>query len=100
VLVKNGLLAVLCTGLLYLLYKACSLLGLPLYPYGMLFFLIPVIALFPVHQFLTHKQRTGYKNHLIALGIYSSSQLDQMTPNEIEQAWRDNQSKIRNQQAH
>ncbi len=86
---KNLLLATLTVATFFFLYKICAFLGIPLYPYGMLFFLIPVFAILPIYQYLEFKQLSGYKQHLIETGNFTSEQLDSMSGSEIESCWRD-----------
>jgi hypothetical protein len=86
---KTFLLALFCVVALYLLYNLCMLIGLPLYPYGMLFFILPFLGLIPLYQFLEFKQTSGYKKHLIEHAHFSEDQLSSMTSQEIETAWRD-----------
>jgi len=72
---KTFLLALFCVVALYLLYNLCMLIGLPLYPYGMLFFILPFLGLIPLYQFLEFKQTSGYKKHLIEHAHFSVYQL-------------------------
>ena len=74
------------------IYKLCFFIGLPLYPFGMAFFLIPILGLIPVYQYYESKQINGYKQHLIASGRFTLEQLDAMTPQEIEMSWRDSRN--------
>ncbi len=93
---KNLFLAIFCVLTVYALYKICLFIGLPLYPYGMLFFLLPFAGLIPLHQFLEFKQLSGYKKHLIEKANYSQEDVDSMTSQEIELAWRDSLDLPRN----
>jgi hypothetical protein len=86
---KTLSLAIFCVVALYLLYNLCMLIGLPLYPYGMLFFILPFLGLIPLYQFLEFKQISGYKKHLIDHAHFSEDQLASITSQEIETAWRD-----------
>jgi hypothetical protein len=85
---KNVLMAAVFVAVLFLLYKICVFIGLPLYPYGMLFFLIPLLGLIPIYQYLEFKQLNGYKQHLLDTGHYSAEQLESMSSQEIEDNWR------------
>jgi hypothetical protein len=85
---RNLLSALAFIGVLFVLYKICVWMGLPLYPYGMLLFLLPLFGLIPVYQYLEFKQLNGYKQHLINAGICSEEQLNAMSSHEIEQSWK------------
>lgn len=89
---KNLALAIGFVAVLFLLYKICVFIGLPLYPYGLLLFLFPLAGLIPLYQYLEFKQLNGYKQHLIATGHFTVEQLESMSPQEIEQAWRNSLS--------
>jgi len=86
---RNLVLATFTVFTFFCLYKICAVLGLPLYPYGMLFFLIPIFGLIPLYQYLEFKQLRGYKQHLLETGNYTAEHLDSMTGSEIESCWRD-----------
>jgi len=90
---KNLFLSSLTVSVFFLLYKVCAYLGIPLYPYGLLFFLIPVFGIIPIYQYLEFRQMNGYKQHLLGTGKYSSEQLDSMSSSEIEKCWRDSLQK-------
>ena len=86
---KNLLLATGTVGVFFLLYKICTFFAIPLYPYGMLFFLIPIFGILPIYQYLEFRQLSGYKKHLIATGNFSTEQLDSLSSVEIENCWRE-----------
>jgi len=90
---KNLFLSSLTVGVFFLLYKLCSYFGIPLYPYGLIFFLIPVFGIVPIYQYLEFRQMNGYKQHLLGTGQFSSEQLDSMSSSEIERSWRDSLQK-------
>jgi len=85
---KNVLMAAGFVAVLFVLYKICVFIGLPLYPYGMLFFLIPLLGLVPIYQYLEFKQLSGYKQHLLNSGHFTADQLESMSTQEIEDSWR------------
>ncbi len=87
---KNLLLATGFVAALFLLYKICVFIGIPLYPYGMLLFLLPLFGLIPVFQYLSFKELSGYKKQLIESGGFTHEQLDAMSSQEIERNWREN----------
>lgn len=87
---KNLLLATGFVAALFLLYKICVFIGIPLYPYGMLLFLLPLFGLIPVFQYLSFKELSGYKKQLIESGSFTHEQLDAMSSQEIERNWREN----------
>jgi len=88
-LIKNLLIAVAVVGSLFLLYIICRLIGLPLYPYGLLLFLIPFFGLIPLFQFLSQKEIKGYELDLQERGLYTIEQLETMSNHEIKSAWLD-----------
>ena len=86
---KNLLMAAGFVFILFLLYKICMFLGIPLYPYGLLFFVLPLMGLIPLFQYFAYKELRGYKQHLMAAGLFTSEQLDSMTSEEIERSWKE-----------
>lgn len=97
---KNLLMATGFVAILFLLYKICILIGLPLYPYGMLLFLIPLLGLIPLFQYLSFKELNGYKQHLISTGLYTPEQLDSMSLEDIERSWRESVHASRQSSTH
>jgi hypothetical protein len=85
---KNLLLAVAFVAVLFMLYKLCVFIGLPLYPYGMALFVIPILGLIPVYHYLEDKQLNGYKQHLLSTGQFTPEQVHGMSTQEIELNWR------------
>jgi hypothetical protein len=86
---KNLLLATGFVATLFLLYKICVFVGIPLYPYGMLLFLLPLFGLIPIFQYLSFKELSGYKKQLIESGEFTHEQLDEMPSHEVERNWRE-----------
>jgi len=65
----------------------CRLIGFPLYPYGLLLFLIPFFGLIPLFQYLSQKEIKGYELDLQERGLYTVEQLETMSNHEIKAAW-------------
>ena len=86
-LIKNLLIAIAFIGSLFLLYIMCRLIGFPLYPYGLLLFLIPFFGLIPLFQYLSQKEIKGYELDLQERGLYTVEQLETMSNHEIKAAW-------------
>jgi len=86
---KNLVLALGFIGMMFSIYKICLFLGIPLYPYGMAFFLIPLLGIVPLYQYFENKQINGYKQQLLVSGVLTPEQLNSMTPQEIEMSWRE-----------
>jgi hypothetical protein len=86
-LIKNLLIAIAFIGSLFLLYIMCRLIGFPLYPYGLLLFLIPLLGMIPLFQFLSQKELKGYELDLRERGLYTIEQLETMSNHEIKAAW-------------
>jgi hypothetical protein len=86
-LIKNLLIAIAFIGSLFLLYIMCRLIGFPLYPYGLLLFLIPFFGLIPLFQYFSQKEIKGYELDLQERGLYTVEQLETMSNHEIKAAW-------------
>jgi hypothetical protein len=86
-LIKNLLIAIAFIGSLFLLYIMCRLIGFPLYPYGLLLFLIPFLGMIPLFQYLSQKELKGYELDLREKGLYTIEQLETMSNQEIKAAW-------------
>jgi hypothetical protein len=86
-LIKNLLMAVAFIGALFLLYLMCRLIGFPLYPYGLLLFLLPFLGLIPLFQYLSQKELKGHELFLLERGVYTVEQLQTMSNHEIKAAW-------------
>lgn len=86
-LIKNLLIAIAFIGSLFLLYIMCRLIGFPLYPYGLLLFLIPFLGMIPLFQYLSQKELKGYELDLRERGLYTIEQLETMSNQEIKAAW-------------
>jgi hypothetical protein len=85
---KNLVGAIIFISILWGIYTLSVAIGLPLYPWGMLLFLLPIVALVPIYQYFESQQIKGYKQNLLSKGLFKPEELALMTPKEIEMQWR------------
>jgi hypothetical protein len=67
----------------FLIYKGTALLHIPLYPYGFVLFIFPLLAIVPLYQYFQFKQISGYKRQLLLTGFYTQEALDSMSEQEL-----------------
>jgi hypothetical protein len=97
---KNLLMAFGFVTAIFLLYKICAFIGLPLYPYGLLLFILPLLGLIPLFQYLSFKELNGYKQYLISQGLFTPDQLETMTHEDIERSWRESLNRAYDDSSH